>query len=450
METLKKTTNIIAGRYRLVAPLGEGAFGTTYEAEDLNTYQRVAIKVLSLRAATNWKMLELFEREAKVLANLNHPNIPRYIDYFHVDTNEDRQFYLVQELVAGESLASLVQKGWHANEAEVKNIAKQVLKTLKYLHSWTPPVIHRDLKPQNIIRQSDGKIFLVDFGAVQDVYRNTLIQGGTFVGTIGYMAPEQFQGTAFLASDLYSLGATLLFLLTHRNPEELPSKRLKIDFRSRVEISPEFGDWLEKMLEPAVEDRFPSAGKALSRLRKQQLRKIEIKQPMGSRVVVKEKNGDLCLDIPPAGWKTGIMVLPVFGSFLGFPLLFSLAALVSGQLISAIAILLLTSPLGIIGLLMWAGFFWAIAGKTRLQINLDSFSIQRSLFGWKFYTYRGKTLYLQPVEKQINPKAKNNQTTLTLWEGDKKHCFGSTLTKVEQDWISAKINHFLAREREQL
>ncbi|MBZ8180769.1 serine/threonine protein kinase [Oscillatoria salina] len=450
METLKKTENIIAGRYRLVAPLGEGAFGTTYEAEDLTNYKRVAIKILSLRAATNWKMLELFEREAKVLANLNHPNIPQYLDYFHIDTPEDRRFYLVQELVAGESLADLVQKGWHANEEEVKNIAKQVLKILKYLHSWTPPVIHRDIKPQNIIRQSDGKIFLVDFGAVQDVYRNTLIKGSTFVGTIGYMAPEQFQGVAFWASDLYGLGATLLFLLTHRNPEELPAKRLKIDFRSRVQISSEFADWLEKMLEPAVEDRFPSAGKALARLSKLQLRQLQIKQPMGSRVVVKETNGDLRLDIPPTGWKTGIIVLPVFGSFLGFPLVFSLAALVSGQFVSAIAILLLTSPLGIIGLLMWAGFFWAIAGKTRLEINLDSFSLQRILFGWKFSTYRGKTLYLQQVEREIDANSKNNQATLALWEGDKKHCFGSTLTKVEQEWIVAKITHFLQRERKQL
>ena len=211
--------------------------------------------------------MQLFEREARVLAQLNHPAIPRYLEYFHVDTPQDRSFYIAQQLAPGQSLALLVQKGWRTSEEEVRRIAIQILEILVYLHELTPSVIHRDIKPQNIIRHSDGQVFLVDFGAVQDTYYSTFMRGSTVVGTYGYMAPEQFRGQAVLSTDLYGLGATLLFLLTHRSPTDLPTDRLKIDFRSRVQISEEFADWLEKMLEPDVEDRFGSAKEALAVLR---------------------------------------------------------------------------------------------------------------------------------------------------------------------------------------
>jgi ankyrin repeat protein len=214
----------------------------------------------------DWKVLELFEREARILEQLNHPAIPRYLDYFEVDTPEDRAFYIAQELAEGKSLADLVEIGWRTNEDGVRRIATQILEILVYLHSLKPPVVHRDIKPQNLICGKDGKIFLVDFGAVQDTYRTTLAKGSTIVGTYGYMAPEQFRGQAVPATDLYGLGATVLFLLTHRSPSDLPQERLKISFRSRIQVSEGFADWLEKMLEPDVEDRFPSAKEALAAL----------------------------------------------------------------------------------------------------------------------------------------------------------------------------------------
>ena len=185
METFDQSGQVIGDRYRIIAPLGQGGMGITYQAENLTNNQPVAIKALSLRQLTDWKALELFEREAKILATLNHPAIPKYLDYFQTDTSSDRRFYLVQELIAGQSLATLVQQGWHTNEAGVKQIALQLIEILNYLHHLNPPVIHRDIKPQNIIRQSDGQLFLVDFGAVQDMYRHTLLKSGTFVGTYG-------------------------------------------------------------------------------------------------------------------------------------------------------------------------------------------------------------------------------------------------------------------------
>ncbi|MBZ8180716.1 YqaE/Pmp3 family membrane protein [Oscillatoria salina] len=292
METRHQPGNIISSRYRIVAPLGEGGFSTTYEAEDLTNYQRVALKALSLRYVQDWKVLELFEREARILANLQHPGIPAYKDYFHEDTESDRHFYLVQEMVSGTSLADLVASGWHATEAEVKQIATQILSILDYLHQLMPPVIHRDIKPKNIIRQSDGKIFLVDFGAVQDVYRNTMTAGGTFVGTFGYMPPEQYRGQAFFSSDLYSLGATLIFLLTHRSPTELPQKRLKINFRDRVQISSDLANWLDKILEPAAEDRFQTAKQAQQALEKPEIPTIPT-YPMRPRRSPQPANNNL-------------------------------------------------------------------------------------------------------------------------------------------------------------
>jgi serine/threonine protein kinase len=270
MHSTKLTIDsIIDDRYQLIELLGEGGSGSTYRAMRLDDGATVAIKILSLRHLNDWKQLELFEREAKVLAQISHPQIPKYLEYFHVDTPDNRAFYIVQQLAPGRPLTDWVQSGWHATEAEVRDIASQLLEILQYLHHQSPPLIHRDLKPHNIIRNDDGRVFLVDFGTVQDVYRNTLLKGCTVAGTFGYMAPEQFRGLAVPASDLYGLGATILYLLTHRSPADVPQEQLKLSFRSHINISNHFADWLELMLEPDTSDRFSSADVALSALQKQ-------------------------------------------------------------------------------------------------------------------------------------------------------------------------------------
>jgi serine/threonine protein kinase len=267
METLQESEKIIAERYRILGKLGQGGVGITYAAVDLNSDRKVALKALSLRLTTEWKKVELFEREAKTLSGLNHPGIPRYIDCFQVDTDQDRCFYIAQQLAPGKSLAQLIENGWKPSEAQVRHIASKVLEILVYLQSLLPATIHRDIKPQNIILQKNGRVFLVDFGAVQNTYHHTVSGGSTVVGTYGYMAPEQFRGKAVLSTDLYGLGTTLLFLLTQKFPSDLPRQKQKIKFRDRISISPEFADWLEKIVEPAIEDRFDSAKDALSALR---------------------------------------------------------------------------------------------------------------------------------------------------------------------------------------
>jgi serine/threonine protein kinase len=222
---------------------------------------------LSLAQMDDWKAIDLFEREAQILSQLDHPAIPKYIDYFTIDTPADRNFYIVQELAPGKTLSDWSESGWRCTEAEVKDIASQILKILSYLHNFTPPVIHRDLKPSNILLTETGQISLVDFGAVRQAYHDTFMRGSTVVGTFGYMAPEQFRSQALPATDLYGLGATILALLTNRSPAELTQSNLKLSFRNKIQVSPAFADWLEQMLEPDPVDRFDSATTALAALK---------------------------------------------------------------------------------------------------------------------------------------------------------------------------------------
>ncbi len=271
---------VINDRYQVMAMIGKGGMGITYHAKDLQTNTNVALKSISLKQVNDWKQIELIEREASVLQQLNHPAIPQYLDYFQVDKDNDRFFYIIQELVEGKSLDKWVQQGWRIDEQELKNIAKQILNILIYLHQQKPPIIHRDIKPQNLIRNEAGKIFLVDFGAVQNAYYNTIAKGSTMVGTYGYMPLEQSSGQVTPASDLYSTGATLLYLLTHRSPSELDDDSLSINVAKCLEnnnLSQGIINWLEKMLESDVDDRFQTAEEALLVLDKPHLIKKEKK-----------------------------------------------------------------------------------------------------------------------------------------------------------------------------
>ena len=154
----------------------------------------------------------------------------------------------MQELVKGKNLGKWRNNINKVNEKEVKKMAMQVLDILTYLQTLIPPVVHRDIKPQNFIYTENQEIFLVDFGAVPEQIAKTSY-GTTFIGTKGYMAPEQGSGgKVSLATDLYGLGATLVYLLSGKHPSYLPLKRLKIDFRQEIKLSSKFAKWLDVLL----------------------------------------------------------------------------------------------------------------------------------------------------------------------------------------------------------
>lgn len=257
---------VLKARYRLEKTLGQGAFATTWQAQDLDTDTVCAVKEVNSALINDWKSLELFEREAGVLSHLEHPHIPRLIEFFTLEEQGLPRLYLVQEHIAGRSLSQLLNSGKFFNQQEAERIARAVLEVLVYLQSFSPPMIHRDIKPSNILLDGSGKVWLIDFGAVRDQVREQQGSQPTVIGTFGYMPIEQIEGNATPSSDLYALGMTLVHLLTRREPQTLEKKRLKVDFRPHVNISSAFADWIDQLIEPDVQQRFRTAQAALQQL----------------------------------------------------------------------------------------------------------------------------------------------------------------------------------------
>ncbi|MEH1784415.1 MAG: serine/threonine-protein kinase [Nostoc sp.] len=260
---------ILQDRYQIQRQLGNNGIRQTWQALDLQASDGensiVVVKLLAFGGTVQWDDLKLFEREAQILKQLNHPRIPRYIDYFCID-DRTLWFTLIQEYIPGESLKDKLALGKRFSEKRARKIAVEVLNILTYLHELNPGVLHRDIKPSNLIWGEDNRIYLVDFGAVQD---KAAREGVTFtvVGTYGYAPMEQFGGRAVPASDLYALGATLIHLLTGTSPSDLPQQDLRLQFTDRVNLSPNFVNWLQKLIEPAPEQRFTSANQAINALK---------------------------------------------------------------------------------------------------------------------------------------------------------------------------------------
>jgi hypothetical protein len=245
------TQTLQKGRFVVLGAIGEGSQGRTFDGFDRLEGRSVAIKRFDVRGAQTWKDVELAEREARVLQSLTHPKLPRYVDRFE----EDGALYLVMEKIEGESLSALRARHATLSEGDVVRLLRDAGEVLDYLHNRAPPVIHRDIKPGNVIRRPDGSFAFVDFGAVRDKLRPE--GGSTVVGTFGYMAPEQFQGRALPASDVYAVGATALAMLTGRQPEDLPHKGLSVDVRGALHgrTSERLTQVLEVMLEPDPDKR---------------------------------------------------------------------------------------------------------------------------------------------------------------------------------------------------
>jgi eukaryotic-like serine/threonine-protein kinase len=146
----------VIGKYRIVRTLARGGMGTTYEAEPGDGGPHVALKELHLSRADDWKIIELFEREARVLRLLTHPAVPACVDHFSVEYASGPAFCLVQQLAPGRSLAELVTHGWRADEAEARRIAQALLDVLDYLHERVPPVYHRDTQRRRSVRVANG------------------------------------------------------------------------------------------------------------------------------------------------------------------------------------------------------------------------------------------------------------------------------------------------------
>jgi serine/threonine-protein kinase len=209
--TIGQTLN---NRYRIIATLGQGGMGAVYKAWDISLGMHVAIKE-NLDASEEAQ--NQFGREARMLAGLIHPNLPRVTDYFFI---KNQGQYLVMDFIEGEDLESMLNKLNQIPEDAAIPWINQICEALQYLHTQNPPIIHRDIKPANIRIRPDGRAMLVDFGIakIYDPYLATT--AGARAVTPGYSPPEQYgSGRTDVRTDVYALGATMYHLLTG---EKLP------------------------------------------------------------------------------------------------------------------------------------------------------------------------------------------------------------------------------------
>lgn len=315
--------SVLQDRYQLERVLGRNPMRQTWLATDQTTGEAVVIKLLEFGSSMQWQDYTLFQREAQVLQQLDHPHIPQYRDYFSGGA-ESGWFAIVQTYIPGISLKDHLDQGRKFREAEIRSIAIQILEILCYLHQLSPPVLHRDIKPSNlvvkdppqpldspeqanlsdptpaIVQPTDLEIYLVDFGAAQI---QAPVEGRTFtvVGTYGYTPIEQFGGRAVSASDLYALGCTLVHLATGVAPSDLPQQELRIHFSHLLSLDPNLIGWLERMTEPSVERRFRSAQQALTLLNQKGSLSVfaaQKQQPEGSLIQVSRSPDELCFEIP--------------------------------------------------------------------------------------------------------------------------------------------------------
>jgi serine/threonine protein kinase len=250
---------LIHERYEVIRPLGQGAFAHTLLARDRHADRDVALKVLSLHAAAEWKTYELFEREAAVLRTLRHSGIPAVYDTFRAPWKDSDAAWMAMEYIEGPTLAQCISESRTMDLAAIRRLFMEVLGVLEYLHTRVPQVLHRDIKPANIILRSDGSIALVDFGSVRHVVRRPDEAGSTVAGTYGYMPYEQYMGRATPASDLYSAAATLLHLITGRAPSDWMSEDGSVQVPDQVNCGEPLRSILVRLLDPSPAERFQSA-----------------------------------------------------------------------------------------------------------------------------------------------------------------------------------------------
>jgi serine/threonine protein kinase len=266
---------VLQNRYRIVAQLGQGGMGAVYRAWDTRLNVSLALKEMipqpTLDQQTLAALRKQFQQEAQILARLSHPHLVRVTDFFEESGNA----YLVMDFVEGESLADRIEREGALAEQQVLDWTQQLLDALAYCHAQG--IIHRDIKPQNVIIRSDGRAILVDFGLVKlwdpnDPHTRTVMRG---MGTPEYAPPEQYDtqiGHTDARSDIYGLGATIYHALTGQAP---PTATMRIASPAKYQpprmlnprLSPATETSVLRATELAVENRFGSAEEMAAALR---------------------------------------------------------------------------------------------------------------------------------------------------------------------------------------
>ena len=278
--------------YKIIKKLGEGNFGRTYLAEDmdLKNEPRVIKKLIATGTGNHLvKIKELFEREADRLYDLNHSQIPKLYAYFE----ENNSLYLIQEFIEGQDLLSEWHQQGNFSEAKIKKGLRELLPVLEYIHK--NKVLHRDIKPENIMRRSsDDKLVLIDFGGAKQTTENRLSLPGTTLYTPGYAAREHMRGRPKVTSDIYSLGVTMVRLLTGSfvdfdedsnidDPlyDEDNGQWLWQNYArtKEIKVSSHLANVLDKMIEDLAKNRYQSATEVLKALNSAPQPEVKTSQP---------------------------------------------------------------------------------------------------------------------------------------------------------------------------
>ncbi|MEG4092652.1 serine/threonine-protein kinase [Microcoleus sp. Pol12B4] len=461
---------VLKERYAIQQCLGKNAGRQTFLARDLQTQELVVIKILTFSADFQWDDLKLFEREATTLQSLSHPAIPRYLDHFEFQTPKTKGLALVQSYIEAKSLAEWVEAGRNFNEKEIKQIANKLLEILIYLQHQNPPVIHRDIKPSNILlaersplKQKHsalnkggwlGEVYLVDFGSVQTLAAR---EGSTVtvVGTYGYMPPEQFGGRAVPASDLYGLGATLIYLVTGVHPAELPQEDLRINFEPKIAISSDFVDWLQWMTEPDLNSRLTTADRALKALeRPKEAIPLVVRKPARSKVKLKKDRNSLEIVVPSSSPLFDTIALLVM-AFLILSYLFflSISSIMPAFSIASSFVLLSAG----IAALLWVIYLVTLSlsiiirllyEASRVRLDRKQIYLTSNWLGFVRYNLLPpsprmaicKLRFIGNKPKKSRPYPRDIQ----IWAGTQEYTLITNhLTDAEIDWIAGELSEWL-------
>ena len=269
------------------------------------------------------------------------------------------------------------------------------------------------------------------------------------------MAPEQFRGQAVLSTDLYGLGTTLLFLLTQQSPADLPQRKLKIDFRSHVNISSDFADWLEKTIEPIMEDRFPGVNQALSVLRGEQSISLyytkQSQRPKYTTINLTQTDQNLTVEIPAPGLftrhsKLFALIVLIWN---GFSLLFLWVIFSSFPPLGYFGILLFLVIFPLIGVWSLVSLLFSAGTRTQIKVNPQSFLLERLFLSICYCKIRASTsnikgIALHPIGSKMN---KQPITAFQFRTKLRNYRFGTFLSPSDKEWLLEEIKSFISRHQ---
>jgi serine/threonine protein kinase len=451
-------TQILGDFYQVEQEIAKKAGRKTLLCRDLRSNDLVVVKLVSFSSDFEWDDLKLFEREAQTLKSLSHRAIPQYLDYFEIKSDRIQSFALVQTHIPAKSLQKHLQAGRSFSETEVQELAITLLEILIYLHDRQPAVIHRDIKPSNVLLgdrtgNSIGWVYLVDFGSVQTLAAKE--EGTiTIVGTYGYMPPEQFGGRTVPASELYSLGATLISLLTGTHPADLEQLDGCIQFAQQVNISRSFALWLEQMIQPSLDKRFTSAQQALQKLKNPppiKENRLVAKKTRGSKVVLNKDITSLEIVIPPTGFRLEMLGLLGFAIAWNSFIFFWTSFVIFAPFPINVFFVVFSLPFWLAGVGMVREIVWGLFGQIQLSLDRQQIWMTHKLLGLDYNHLRPapteditKLEYTKKAfEYDSEGARKNIEPELNIQIGVREYLLGGKLTSSELDWLAQELSQWL-------